>query len=148
MFYKRSTYIYISFSLLSFSIFSFLVLVPTAGIPQQLWAPPCVVATRAPARRVINCIVGQVGGWFWPDIRRGFGQIYAVFLAEIYAPAFGCFWKTRRIIQGVLFWEYNTGRIYFYEFAQCTPPHTPLPPPGTPPNSGRIAKGGNERVLE
>jgi hypothetical protein len=54
----------------------------TAGIPQQLWAHPCVVATRAPVRRAINGIAGRAGcrlvlarytPCFWLDIRPVFG---------------------------------------------------------------------------
>jgi hypothetical protein len=47
-----------------------------------------------------------------------FGQIYALFLVS-YKPCFWLkytpkrrFWKTRRVIQGVLFWAYYTGRIF------------------------------------
>jgi hypothetical protein len=53
-------------------------------------------------------------------LQAGFGQIYVLFLVR-YTPCFWLkytpkrrFWKTRRLIQGVLFWAYYTGRIFLW----------------------------------
>jgi hypothetical protein len=94
MFYKCSTYI--------------------SGIPRQLWAHSCVVAARAaraPARRAIHGIRGQVeevGG----DSRCRQLKTYAVFLAE-YIRRKGVFGKQGVLYRGI-FWGVLY-RAYIFE---------------------------------
>ncbi len=96
MFYKRSTYIYISFS----------ILVLVVGISRH---PAAAAGTPMCGRDPSARSAGDKRQRREGRLQVGFGQIYALFLVR-YTPCFWLkytpnrrFWKTRRIIQGVFF---------------------------------------------
>jgi hypothetical protein len=56
-----------------------------AGTPMCGRDPSGARARSAGDKRQRAAQGGQIAGWFWPDTRPVFGQIYAPFLAKIYA---------------------------------------------------------------
>jgi hypothetical protein len=81
---------------------------PFAGLVNCHWPMPLYGLAAIGPFREKELLLWKVHvlSWFWPDIRRVFGQIYAVFLAEIYA--------LRVFLENT---AYNTGRIFLVIYA-------------------------------